>query len=135
MRLIDCIAEMGRRVKIDDPDAYLDDLRRVGLRDGPALQDAFDSWASTRKGRFPPTPREFADNHYVQRSRSQTSSTTDTFEAAMERHRLKTERQRQERRAALSDEQRDDEDAIYRRAMDAYRAGANIGPLLFGKGK
>lgn len=139
MKLVDCVAEMARRVEIKDLDVYKDDMERAGLKDGPALQDAFDSWAASRKGRYPPTPREFKDAHYVERTarsdgfKSNSPRWCDVGEQVMEAMSQKLERERAERRAAMTQEQRDDEDERYQRALQARERGLPVKEILFGQ--
>lgn len=63
MRVVDLVAEIGRLTKMSDPDAFKAGLEKCGLKDGPALQDAFDGWVRGWKRSTAPQPAEFAE-HY-----------------------------------------------------------------------
>ena len=69
MNLTDCVKEITKRCGgLNDQEkarALIDDLKACGLRDGPALQDAFDAWRTVWDKRYAPTAPEFA-KHYEQ---------------------------------------------------------------------
>lgn len=84
MRITDVTAEIAKRCSGladgDRADAFLDDLRKCGVNDGPALQDAFDKWAVSWKKRAAPMAAEFRE-FYIS---PEVSKTVDTASPAGE---------------------------------------------------
>lgn len=65
MKLTELVGEIAVRCGgLSDPakaDAFLADLRKCGVQDGPAVQDAFDMWRVRWDKRYAPMASQFAE--------------------------------------------------------------------------
>ncbi len=67
MRLSELAQALCARHKMNgaELDAWMDDLKASGVKDGPALQAAFDSWRAEWKYQRAPRPAEFAVHYHI----------------------------------------------------------------------